>query len=249
MMQPQSVNLDSMVNTFFLHSVSHRAVKWIAIFCIAFQAITVRAESLSSPKNEVDEQAQISQLRDQITLQRTQVQAAYLAEQQACYQRFSVNACLVEARDKRNTLVADLKRQDISLNYAERKRKAADKLRRTEEKTSPRVVEQQSLRRGAALLDAEQRQQRAQEKSANKPDPAVLQNSTPKTAETPPAVKKALGKQDKKPATADKGEQVAQARARYDQRQKEAVEKALEVQKKLQQRKKPAAQPLPIPGN
>lgn len=245
----QSVTLSGMARAALLSPAIDRMLHSIAILFIVIWSMPTSAQGQSSPKNEVEEQAQLSQLRTQITAQRAQAEAAYAAEKQACYQRFSVNACLVEARDKRNALIADLKRQSISLNDADRKRKAADTLQRTEEKTSPQVVEQQSLRRGAALLAADQRKQRAQEKSDDKPSATVSQSALAKAVKAPRATQKREPRQAKANSARARSARAADAKMRYEERQKQAANRATEVQKKAQKRTKPAAQPLPIPGD
>jgi colicin import membrane protein len=57
----------------------------------------------------------------------------------ACYQRFAVNDCLLDSRRARREVMADLRRQEVSLNDAQRKRRAAEQLLRSDEKRLARA--------------------------------------------------------------------------------------------------------------
>ena len=72
--------------------------------------------------------------RTRIREARVAAQASFDAQEALCYQRFVVNDCLEEVRRTRRTLLADLRRQDLSLNEAQRKRRASEQLLRSDEK-------------------------------------------------------------------------------------------------------------------
>ena len=55
-----------------------------------------------------------------------------------CYQRFAVNDCLAVVRLQRREVLQDLRRQEISLDDAQRKRRAADQILRADNKTPTR---------------------------------------------------------------------------------------------------------------
>ena len=69
----------------------------------------------------------------QIAAERARLEAGFKAEEAACYRRFLVNACLEEIRPRRAEAMAELRRQEIVLNDAERKARAADQLQKTED--------------------------------------------------------------------------------------------------------------------
>jgi hypothetical protein len=58
--------------------------------------------------------------REEIAKQREAVMAVYQEEAKACWQKFAVNACLIEARQKRNTSLEPLRQRDLRLNEQER---------------------------------------------------------------------------------------------------------------------------------
>lgn len=75
--------------------------------------------------------------------ERARIRAARASEQErsaelerACYARFAVNDCLIEVRRARRDVLADLRRQELSLNDAQRKRRAAEQLLRSDNKAS-----------------------------------------------------------------------------------------------------------------
>ena len=70
--------------------------------------------------------------------QRTQAMAQFSERDAGCYQRFAVNNCLAEVRTQRRAVLADLRRQETSLNDAQRKRRAADQLLRSDDKAAGR---------------------------------------------------------------------------------------------------------------
>lgn len=74
--------------------------------------------------------------RTRIQAERVLAQSRFDDAAAECYQRFAVNDCLRDARDTRRDVLADLRRQDLSLNSEEARRKAADRLTRLEKKST-----------------------------------------------------------------------------------------------------------------
>lgn len=70
--------------------------------------------------------------RARIAAERRAVDERYAAEQAECRQRFAVTGCLDEARAHRRAAQADLKRQELVLDDAERKRRASERLQAVE---------------------------------------------------------------------------------------------------------------------
>jgi hypothetical protein len=71
-----------------------------------------------------------------IQTERSQEEARFGQEEVACYSRFSVNDCLSDVRVHRREVLSRLRRQELSLNEAERKKKALEQLERINEKSS-----------------------------------------------------------------------------------------------------------------
>ena len=85
---------------------------------------------------------------------RSQAEARYAAEEKACFAKFAVYDCQKEARVRRREVLADLRRQEVSLNDAERRHKGVQRLREIEERSSPekqrQAAEQQEREAPAA---------------------------------------------------------------------------------------------------
>jgi len=167
--------------------------------------------------------------RSRITAERKVVEDHFKQEETACYQKFAVNDCINASRVVRREKLADLRRQEISLNDAERKRKGAEQIRRMEEKDSnqPPPKEMQRLER------AKPPSANPGEASGDEPRKPL---STPKPRTPhPPAVK------DPGAAAA----QAAQERDKYQRKLDDAAAHKAQLEKRNAERTKPAAKPLP----
>ena len=71
--------------------------------------------------------------QQRIATERQQIEQRFNQEEAACFQKFAVNDCRNESRARRRAELADLRRQEILLNDAERKRKGALQLQRMEQ--------------------------------------------------------------------------------------------------------------------
>mgnify|MGYP000087593416 FL=1 len=62
----------------------------------------------------------IDSQRQRLKSQREVVLAAYQKQQEACWQKFAVNACLTDARRARRQAIDPLRQQELALNAQER---------------------------------------------------------------------------------------------------------------------------------
>ncbi len=74
------------------------------------------------------EPASIPLERARISAQRERELARYALEEQACATKFLTNDCVAGVKKRQRDTLAELQRQDIALNDAERRRKAAELL-------------------------------------------------------------------------------------------------------------------------
>jgi len=95
-------------------------------------AIGATAQDAPSPTIQQAEQRE----RERIRQFRLGEEARFAAQQAQCYQRFAVNDCLLTIRRERRDLLADLRRQELLINDAQRKRRAAEQLLRADDKLS-----------------------------------------------------------------------------------------------------------------
>lgn len=181
--------------------------------------------------------------RARIAAERSQVEAAFRVEEKDCYRKFAVNDCLSAARDHRRQLLADLRRQEILLNDAQRKRKAAEHLRDIEERSSPEKQEQKAEQRAKTPAEQRDREATAARKAA---DRASSEASLPAKA----ARRQEETKRKQAEASAARQRRAQEAAQNLEERQQrlaEAQERKAGVDKRLAERKKPPAKPLPVP--
>jgi colicin import membrane protein len=173
---------------------------------------------------------------------RNQAQSQFAQEEIQCYQKFAVNDCLQKARVIRRDLLADLRRQDLSLNAAEAKRKGAEQLARIEEKSSPKALQEDAERLAKAQADQQERQREFDEKAAARA--AAAREAPEHLKENEDRLKTS------EQSRADRAAQAASAPAnkgQYDAKQLEAQQREAQRQKRLSEPKKPATTGLPLP--
>jgi len=122
--------------------------------------------------------------RERIARERAAVQSRYAQQEQACRGQFAVTACVDRARAERREAMDHLTEQERVLDEAQRKRRAAERLARIEQRTHapPSAREQQRrLQFEQRRREAEERRQRAEQRNAERrkpraaplPDPAA----------------------------------------------------------------------------
>ena len=177
-----------------------------------------------------------------IAAERTRLEAGFKAEEAACYRRFQVNACLEEIRPRRAEVMAELRRQEISINDAERKAKGADQIQKIEEKNSGERQQQRAGQEQKAQQDTARRIERNEQRAQSKG----------KTAETASANVSAAQAREKNSQTKagevrTRQEQAAanvqEAKARADK----AEQKRADREKRLKEKGPSTAKPLPVP--
>ena len=100
----------------------------VAPFLIAFCAVGAQAQDSA--------QQQLDQERSRIAAERRAADSRYADAEAACYARFAVNDCVNAAKAARRETLADLRRQEVSLNDDERRRKGAAQRQRLDERSS-----------------------------------------------------------------------------------------------------------------
>jgi colicin import membrane protein len=210
-------------------------------------ASSLQSNKASTDARDASERAE----RDRINQERQRASTEHDAAKVDCYQKFRVNDCLSQARNKHNGQLSDLKRQEISLNDLQRKRRGAEQQRKVEEKTSPLRQEEIAQQRGKGLANDAKRQQRQSERVA----PAAKAAKEPKASGRAPQARrsKAAGKKERQKSKAiDSQERItaaARAKAQSEERSKDAVAHIASVQARQKQNKKPPAATLPVPLN
>jgi len=181
--------------------------------------------------------------RQRINAERASLEAAFAAEEDACYKKFFVNSCLNAIKPRRREAMADLKLREVALNEQERRQKAAEQVRKIEEKSSPEAERQAAERRATALEATKAREERTRQKASDRID--LQQNETSNAAT---AAGKDQGAKQRAQARADKQAASAKEAQIYKDKQQEAQERKAAREQRLREQTKPAAKPLPAPG-
>jgi colicin import membrane protein len=119
--------------------------------------------ALAQPAAEVPAAGRDTE-KARIAAERARLEAGFKAEEAACYRRFLVNACLEEIRPRRSEAMAELRRQEISINEADRKAKGADQIQKIEEKSSGERQQQRADQEQKALQETARRIERNEER-------------------------------------------------------------------------------------
>jgi colicin import membrane protein len=168
--------------------------------------------------------------RDRIQADRAREQLRYEKEESVCYQRFAVNNCLREVRVRRRATFEELRRQEIILNDADRKKRAAEQVRSTDEKAASQA---------AAGQEAAQQRQAYEEKleRARQKKDDLSRNVREKGAQAPQAHASA--------PDAISPESREKARKAFEEKQLKAQERKAKRDKEQAEKAGPPPRPLP----
>ncbi len=180
--------------------------------------------------------------RLRITKERAALEAGYNREDAACYQKFLVNNCLDEVKVRRREAMADLRRQEISIDDQERKAKGAEQVQKTEDKASPEKQQAEADRRTEAMRDFDARMARDRQKNA---DRLKLESNEKPSLDA--AAAKAKGAQDKQAGRTAKQAAAAEELKKYNERLEKAKERQARIAKDKASQANPPASPLPAP--
>lgn len=179
--------------------------------------------------------------RARIAAERGQAEATYQAQEKECYRKFAVTDCLNAAKAERRQVLADLRRQEISLNDAERKRKAAEHLRSIEQRSSSEKQRQQANQGAKGLGEYREREALAARKAADKASADASRPARAAAQQEEVARRQAEAGADR----SRRAEEAAQNVKRRKERLAQAEERRASRDKRLAERTKPPADPLP----
>jgi hypothetical protein len=164
-----------------------------------------------------------------VSVRRAEQEAIFQRQQEACYQRFAVNECLIQARRERREVLDELRRRDVLLNALERQTRAIDEINRIQSNLSPEKQQQLSDQAEQARIEALARQTRNDEKNAERLN-APLANNQRTLVD---------------PRSTTPSDSVQNERA-YADKLAEAQKRKADLERRLRQQGKPAAT-LPLP--
>lgn len=180
--------------------------------------------------------------RARISAERARREAGFAAEESACYKKFMVNNCLDDIRPRRRDAMADLKRQEVSLDEQDRKARAAEQIRKTEEKASPEKQQEAADRRSSALKDYGERMEREKQKNA---DRATVKSNEKASADS--AADRVKQNQQKAADRSSKQAASEEEVRKFNERQEKAKERQARHERDQKSRTSPPAKSLPQP--
>ena len=218
------------------------AASLVCVFISLCSFLTQAQVVVSPAPAEVYIQATPDIDRARINRERMQLDAAFAAENAACYRKFMVNNCLSEVKERGRGLMADLRRQELSINEQERKARAADQVFKTEQKGSLEKQEEAAERRAASLKEFDERMARETHKSA---DRAIMQSNEKSNSDA--AADRAKSNAAKVAPRTQKQAVAAQEARKFNERQEKARERQEQHDRDQAGHTSPAAKPLPRP--
>jgi colicin import membrane protein len=199
------------------------------------------------PAHAAEEPAERQRLKEE----RAAAEARFAEAEQACRAKFAVIDCVRRAQRERNAALSDVRRQERLLDDAERKRRAAERLKAIEERNSPEARAREEERRRQAAAEQKAREERAAEKARQKADDdAEKTGKPPRAAKAPSGAPGPQGSPRGEPQPGKRHgptpEQAAKNRAAYEARIRAAEAHNAQLRERQAKRKKPAAD-LPTP--
>ncbi len=203
----------------------------LASACLLAATLVVTAAQAQSPQPTEHDAvaaasvaAQRKAAHERIRDERTALKAQRQRDESACYQRFSVEDCLRGVRAQAREAEIRLRNQEFALNDAERKEKAAERLRSIEEKQSAARAAPSAGDGGGATL---------------RHPPRAAEPAASRAQREQDAERRALVQRDRSQAQAheqsvrntDNAERAAKARARQAEAVKAAQERRTRVEK------------------
>jgi colicin import membrane protein len=188
--------------------------------------------------------------RARIKTERAAADARFADQKKACNAVFAVTDCVKKATREHNQVIGNLRRQERVLNDAERRERAADRLKEQEERNSPEARRQAEERRLRGLQEQKEREARAAAKSQHRAEQEAERAAKPRRAVTLPGPVEPQGKARATHApktNAPTAEEAARNREAYTERVLEAERHKAEVRERIARRSKPAASALPAP--
>lgn len=172
------------------------------------QATDAQAQTSSSSFPSAEERDEI---RDSLKLRRDALEDQYKQDMRLCYQRFNVNSCRLEARDRRIEASEALRKEEHSFHALERQIKAQEARDSLAERNSDAERDKAEKDRTAAVAAARDRASANEQKN--------LDQSLKGTK-----------------------------RGEYEQKLRDAAEHKANLEKRLRERTKSPAEPLPVPN-
>jgi len=180
--------------------------------------------------------------RSKVAAERARLEAGFQAEEAACKSRFAVNACLQEIRTRRSEAMADLRRQDILINEADRKARAADQIQKTEDKSNLERKQHRAEKEKKAQQENDRLAERSDQRGQSQAKSAADASANVEAAQT-----RQKNSQSKAGEAKTRDEQAAANVQNAKVRAEKAAQNQAERDKRLKDKTNSTRKPLPAP--
>jgi hypothetical protein len=181
--------------------------------------------------------------RARISTERAALESRSKTEQAACYQKFAVEGCLSDIRERNRKLTDDLKRQEAAINDIQRKQRGAAQLDRLDEKNATPRPQDQPAQREEAVKSQQEREQRAAEHAKSREDAAAKAAENKRNFES-----KQRAHADVQAKASQRAAEADQQRQLHERKLQKAAEHVADREKHNAERAKPRSAPLPAPA-
>lgn len=209
---------------------------------IAFSLVTLNVFAGAQTESSVTQSDTIATARAKIGAERARLEAGFLEEDAACYKRFFVNSCLASVNSRRREAMANLRRQEISLNDEERRNRGAERIGKAEKNLSIENQQQAADRRASALDDYESRLDKEQN---IRDEREKLQAGEKANREA--STRRLRDQQEKVRSQAARQAAAAEEARKFNERQSQAQERRIQHDADQLKRSKSPAKSLPLP--
>ncbi len=180
--------------------------------------------------------------RSKVAAERARLEAGFQAEEAACKSRFAVNACLQEIRTRRSEAMADLRRQDILINEADRKARSADQIKKTEDKSNLERKQHRAEKEKKAQQENDRLAERSDQRGQIQAKSAADASANVEAAQT-----RQKNSQSKAGEAKTRDEQAAANVQNAKVRAEKAAQNQAERDKRLKDKSNSTRKPLPAP--
>ena len=202
--------------------------------CLSFRAAMAQSPDQEKAANALE--------RSKVAAERARLEAGFQAEEAACKSRFAVNACLQEIRTRRNEAMADLRRQDILINEADRKARAADQIQKTEEKSNLERQQKRAEQEKKAQQETDRLAERSDQRGQSQAKSAADASANLEAAQT-----RQKNSQSKAGEAKTRDDQAAANVQNAKVRAEKAAQNQAERDKRLKDKTNSTRKPLPAP--
>ena len=175
------------------------------------------------------------QKRQEIEATRQREAARFDTADAECQKRFAVNDCLRSSQTSRRAVMADLRRQEATLNELERAQRGADQIEASRKKALERAQQDKDMAAAQAAnreAQAQKQSEQAKKQEANRNVPLNHSGSSSQVPKAPSG-----------PAPIEQ----ATNRADYQRRQAEAQQHRIDLQKRQAEKAGKPPSGLPVP--